>query len=114
MASPDASSAIVDAFTDSAINDAETLTPRGQLEEIETSSETRIPDLTSTVFVVRTEANIPHIYAENRLDLMRVYGYMVATDRFWMMDLARRLGSGRLSALFGSTVLSTNITDPKA
>ena len=61
-------------------------------------------------YVLRTEGNIPHIYAENRRDLLRVYGYILAADRFWMMDLGRRLGSGRLSELFGSAVLATDLT----
>lgn len=66
--------------------------------------------LTSPVHVLRTEGNVPHIYAENRIDLMRVYGFLIATDRFWMMDLTRRFGTGRLSGLFGDVVLSTDLT----
>jgi penicillin G amidase len=95
---------------DMTVLDAGALNDRARLEQLPILADVVIPGLTGAVFVVRTEGNIPHVYASNRQDLMRVYGYLVATDRFWMMDLARRLGSGRLSALFGSTVLSTDIT----
>ena len=98
------------AFPDVELLDEGILSSRDQIEALPTLSDTLIPGLTDEVFVLRTEGNIPHVYASNRQDLMRVYGYLVASDRFWMMDLARRLGSGRLSALFGSTVLSTDIT----
>ena len=66
--------------------------------------------LSAPVYVLRTEGGVPNIYAENRLDLMRVYGFLIATDRFWMMDLGRRFGTGRLSGLLGDVVLSTDIT----
>ena len=49
VASPDASTPIVDAFNDSTIDDAETLNPRAKLEAITTTNETRIPGLTSDV-----------------------------------------------------------------
>ena len=41
---------------------------------------------------------------------MRVHGFILAQDRFWMMDLGRRLASGRLSQLFGGSVLGTDMT----
>jgi acyl-homoserine lactone acylase PvdQ len=31
--------------------------------------------------VVRTEMNVPHIYASDREDLSRVYGFVMARDR---------------------------------
>jgi len=70
----------------------------------------RIPGLSAEVHVLRTEGDIPHIYAANRLDLARVQGYLVARDRFFMMDLGRRLAQGRLSELVGDVVLDVDIT----
>ncbi len=69
-----------------------------------------IPGLEAPVHVVRTEGDVPHIYAANRRDLARVHGFLMAKDRFWMMDLARRLALGRLSELVGDLVLDTDIT----
>ena len=110
MSGLDAAMSDVTIASDMTMSDAGALNDRARLEELPVLADVVIPGLSGEVFVVRTEGNIPHVYATNRQDLMRVYGYLVATDRFWMMDLARRLGSGRLSALFGSTVLSTDIT----
>jgi penicillin amidase len=49
---------------------------------------------------------IPNIYAENDEDLGRVLGYILARDRFFNMDLLRRLPQGRISELFGDVALS--------
>lgn len=69
-----------------------------------------LPGLTAPVHVLRTEADIPHVYARNEADLSRVQGYITARDRYFMMDLARRLAQGRISALLGDAGLPTDIT----
>ncbi|MFO0746053.1 MAG: penicillin acylase family protein [Myxococcota bacterium] len=65
--------------------------------------------LTAPVYVVRTEGNIPNVYAENELDLARVLGFVQARDRFFFMDVQRRLGTGRLAALLGDLALGNDI-----
>ncbi|MBK9259027.1 MAG: penicillin acylase family protein [Polyangiaceae bacterium] len=67
-----------------------------------------IPGLQDEVHVVRTESNVPHIYAKNRVDLARVQGFVMARDRYFMMDLERRLATGRLSELLGDSALATD------
>jgi len=49
------------------------------------------------VTVYRDSLGIPHVYAENELDLYRTVGYVMAQDRMWQMDLTRRITLGRLS-----------------
>ena len=73
----------------------------------ETASFT-LAGLSDEVHVVRTEADIPHIYAKNRRDLARVQGFVIARDRYFMMDLARRLGQVRVSELLGDSALATD------
>ncbi|MGB0589464.1 MAG: penicillin acylase family protein [Myxococcota bacterium] len=68
-----------------------------------------LPGLHAEVHVVRTEAGVPHIYAEGREDLSRAYGFVTAQDRFFMIDLARRLGSGRLTELLGDPALPNDM-----
>lgn len=68
-----------------------------------------LPGLSAPVQVVRTEANIPHIYAATREDLGRAFGFVVARDRYFMMDLERRLGLGTLSELLGDSALGTDM-----
>jgi penicillin amidase len=45
------------------------------------------------------------IRAENRLDAARALGYAHTQDRFFQMDLLRRVGSGRLAELAGSALV---------
>ncbi len=73
------------------------------------TGEVSLPGLTGEVQVVRTAGNIPHVYAENRLDLARATGYVQAADRFFFMDLQRRLGLGTLAALLGDVALEQDI-----
>ncbi|MGI9547080.1 MAG: penicillin acylase family protein, partial [Flavobacteriaceae bacterium] len=54
------------------------------------------------------EYGIPHIYASNEEDAIRVLGYVHAQDRLWQMELLRRIARGRLSEVFGKQLLSTD------
>lgn len=64
--------------------------------------------LQAPAHVVRTAGNVPHIYAENRADLARVMGFVAARDRFFLIDMLRRLGLGRISEVFGSVALGAD------
>jgi penicillin amidase len=67
-----------------------------------------LPALSSEVVVVRTTGSIPYIYASDRYDLAVATGFVLARDRFFMIDLIRRLGSGRLTELVGDAALPTD------
>ena len=60
-----------------------------------------LPGLSGEVQVLRTEGDIPHVYAKNRKDLAHVMGFVMARHRYFSMELASRLGLGTLSALLG-------------
>jgi len=64
-----------------------------------------IDGLQGEAVVVRTRGSIPYVYAETHTDLARVAGFVLARDRFFMIDLIRRLGAGRLSELLGDAGL---------
>ncbi len=68
----------------------------------------RIPELGAQVTVIRDANAVPHIFAESPLDAYRALGYLHAQDRFFQMELARRIGTGRLSELFGASGLRTD------
>ena len=63
------------------------------------------PSLTSEATIVRDRHAIPHIFAQTQEDAYFALGYAHAQDRLWQMEMTRRLGSGRLSEIFG-TILS--------
>jgi len=82
--------------------------PSALLDVAETGSYT-IPGLTCDAQVVRTAGNIPHIYAHDRADLARAYGFTQARDRYFEMELARRLGLGTLSEILGDAALENDM-----
>ena len=65
--------------------------------------------LSGTAFVVRTEGNVPHVYARNRTDLSIVHGFTIARDRFFMMDMSRRLSLGTVSEILGADALTNDM-----
>lgn len=88
-----------------------TAKPSPEQQQIMSVKETEtwtLPGLNDEVHVVRTESNVPHIYAKNPVDLARVHGFVVARDRYFMMELSRRLATGRLSELLGDSALETD------
>lgn len=48
---------------------------------------------------------VPSIEAETLGDMLFAQGFVVARERFWQMDLLRRLAGGRLAELFGRGAL---------
>ncbi|MCH2163073.1 MAG: penicillin acylase family protein [Marinovum sp.] len=61
--------------------------------------------LTGPVEIVRSNANVPHIFASNDPDAYFGLGYAHAQDRLWQMVVLRRTVQGRLSEVFGRRTL---------
>ncbi|MFN7182867.1 MAG: penicillin acylase family protein [Thermomonas haemolytica] len=61
--------------------------------------------LTAPVTLSRDALGIATIEAENAIDAMRVLGYTHAQERYFEMDLSRRLAAGELAELVGSKAL---------
>jgi penicillin amidase len=55
--------------------------------------------------IERDDFGLPHIFAPTNRSLFVAYGYAVAQDRLWQLELNRRAARGRLAEIFGSTVL---------
>src|SRR6187549_2732030 len=64
-----------------------------------------LPGLASEATIERDARGIPVITAASRIDLAYATGYAHAQDRFFQMDLSRRLAAGELSELFGAVAL---------
>lgn len=64
-----------------------------------------VPGLTAPVTIARDSLGTPTIEAANRPDLAYGTGFVHAQDRFFQMDLSRRLAAGELSELFGKVAL---------
>lgn len=65
--------------------------------------------LDSEVTVYRDERGMPHIYAASEKDLYFATGYVMAQERLWQMDLIRRATTGRLSEIFGESMVQTDL-----
>ncbi len=57
--------------------------------------------LAGPVEIVRDNANVPHILAQNDADVFFGLGLVHAQDRLWQMMMLRRTVQGRLSEVFG-------------
>jgi penicillin amidase len=71
--------------------------------------------LKAPVEVLRDKNAVPHIIAGSIEDAAFGLGYVHAQDRFWQMEMMRRLGQGRLSELIpprliGSAMIDTDRT----
>ena len=63
------------------------------------------PGLTAAVSITRDSLGVPTITAANRTDLAYATGFVHAQDRYFQMDLSRRLAAGELAELFGPLAL---------
>jgi penicillin amidase len=57
--------------------------------------------LSGEVEIIRDNWGVPHIYADTTYDLFYGQGYTQAQDRWWQMEFARHIGSGRIQELTG-------------
>jgi len=62
-------------------------------------------NVSAPVHIARDARGVPTIEAADRLDLAYASGFVHAQDRFFQMDLARRLAAGELAELFGAVAI---------
>ena len=65
-----------------------------------------IPELKDKVTVHYDAEFIPHVFAQNELDLYRAQGYITAKHRLWQMEFQTYAAAGRLSEIIGENALS--------
>lgn len=73
-----------------------------------TNGTLRLAELHEPVEIVTDRYGVPHIYAQNEDDLYLAQGYVHAQYRLWQMELNRRIGSGRLSEIFGELTVEAD------
>ncbi|MEO0634737.1 MAG: penicillin acylase family protein, partial [Pseudomonadota bacterium] len=67
-----------------------------------------VSGITAPIEIVRSNANVPHIFAETDPDVFFGLGYAHAQDRLWQMVILRRTVQGRLSEMFGTRTVTTD------
>lgn len=60
------------------------------------------------VQIYRDDYGRPHIFAATNRGLFVAYGYTVAADRLWQLEVNRRAARGRLAEIFGPTALNAD------
>jgi penicillin amidase len=76
---------------------------RGSLPQLD--GEIRHLGVVSPVAIDRDALGVPTIEAANRVDLAYGTGFVHGQDRFFEMDLSRRLAAGELSEVFGQAAV---------
>ena len=61
-----------------------------------------MPAVAGEVTIKRDQWGMPHVYGDTVHDLFFGYGYAVAQDRLYSMDMARRSASRHVAAALGS------------
>ena len=61
-----------------------------------------LPGLSDTVRIDRDALGVPRIQGATRLDVARATGFLHAQERYFQMDLQRRVAAGELSELLGA------------
>jgi len=70
------------------------------------TGEVSIPNLKAKVTVHYDAQLIPHVFAENDIDLYRAQGYLTAKHRLWQMEFQTHAAAGRLSEIIGEVALN--------
>jgi penicillin amidase len=73
---------------------------RGSLAQLEGTRQ--VPGLETTATVARDEHGVPVISGGSRLDVAYATGFVHAQERYFQMDLLRRVAAGELAELFGA------------
>lgn len=73
--------------------------------------ESALAGLSAPVSVTRDANGVVDIEAANEVDMARALGFVHGQERFFEMDLTRRVAAGELSALFGARALEVDRTN---
>src|ERR1700704_5412307 len=76
---------------------------RGSLAQLD--GDVRQLGIVSPVTIDRDALGVPTIEAANRVDLAYGTGFAHGQDRFFEMDLSRRLAAGELAEMFGKAAV---------
>ncbi len=68
-----------------------------------------VTGLNGPVRIVRDREGVPHVFGGSLDDIHFALGFAHAQDRLWQMELQRRAAAGRLSELFGTRTLGSDI-----
>lgn len=68
----------------------------------------RLAGLSAPVIVTRDGLGVPTVTGADRTDVVRALGFLHAQDRFFQMDILRRVAAGELSELVGPAAIDVD------
>ena len=71
----------------------------------QTDGELIVEEINTTLIILRDGDGVANIRAKSERDATFGLGFVHAQERFWQMELARRVGSGRLAEMLGARAL---------
>lgn len=77
-------------------------------KQVKRSGTQTLTGLTDRVSVRYDERGVPHIKAEDEIDLYRALGYVHAQDRLFQMEMVRRLAQGELAEILGPKLVEVD------
>lgn len=80
-----------------------------QMSKPKYEGELKLKNIKKETTVYFDDYGVPHIYASSEHDAMIALGFVHAQDRLWQMELMRRIAPGRLSEIFGSKALKSDL-----
>jgi len=80
-----------------------------RVNDFKNQGELALKGLETQVVVVRDEKGMAHIRAESFEDLMFAQGFVTAQDRYFSMEMVRRVVKGQLSEVLGEAYKKTDI-----
>ena len=73
--------------------------------EVPVREQVEVPVISQQVYIARDQLGIPTIRGKDMLDTMFGEGFVHGQDRFFQMDIMRRLFAGELSAMIGPSTV---------
>ena len=77
-------------------------------KQVKRSGTQTLTGLSDRVSVRYDERGVPHIKADNEIDLYRAMGYVHAQDRLFQMEMVRRLAQGELAEILGPKLVEVD------
>lgn len=62
------------------------------------------------ITIIRDGYGVPHVYADTTRDLFTGYGYVIAEDRLYQMEMARRSVIGTVAEVLGEAYVSHDVS----
>ncbi|GAB4290571.1 MAG: penicillin acylase family protein [Myxococcota bacterium] len=76
-----------------------------EIKQLEIDNVVSLDGPENNIYIVRDIYGIPHVYAATERDAAFASGYLMAENRYFQMELLRRVLSGSLSKLVGAEML---------